>query len=159
MKLEDAEKILKFYENELRNAPCSTNHHLNKRGGLMIHMKNAFGIAKFELRGSETLQALALIHDVGKARTYTIRENIDAPGIDEIKYAYPAVDHLINTIAMIAESGYHLTQEELHALEFHHGGFSPFAKGTSINMTQLAVNLHYCDLLATSREDSGKNWH
>lgn len=151
MKIEDAERILKLYESELKDAPCSSGHHLNKKGGLMIHMRNAFGIAKFELKGSETLQALALIHDVGKARTYKISENKDEPSVVDIKYSFPAVDHLINTVAMIAEAGYHLTQEELHALQFHHGGWSPFAKNAS--MTQLAVNLHYCDLLATSRED------
>lgn len=155
MKMEEAEKILKFYENELKDAPCSVNHHLNIKGGLMKHMKNAYGIAKFELKGSETLCALALIHDIGKARTYKISEK---DGVEEIKYSYPAVDHLINTIAMIAEAGYHLSQEELHALEFHHGGFSPFAQ-KGANMTPLAVNLHYCDLLATSREDQGKVKH
>jgi len=158
MKLEDAERILKFYEYELKDAPCSSNHHLNVRGGLMIHLKNTFGIAKFELRGSETLQALALIHDVGKARTYKISDNKDFSGIIQINYTYPAVDHLINTIAMISEAGalmeprIQLTQEELHALQFHHGGWSQFSKNA--NLTELAIKLHAADMLAMSRENN-----
>jgi len=86
-----------------------------------------------------------MIHDIGKARTYKTTSG-------KIEYSTPSVDHLINTIAMIAEAGYHLTQEELHALQFHHGGWSPFAKFA--NLTELAIKLHTADMLAMTREDN-----
>jgi 23S rRNA maturation-related 3'-5' exoribonuclease YhaM len=145
MKYEDAERIMKFYEKELKDAPCSEKHHLNIRGGLLIHLGNVRDVAMEIDDNNETLIALALIHDIGKARTYVINDK------NWITYAKPSVDHLINTIAMIAEAGYKLTQEELHALQFHHGGFSPFAKNA--NLTELAIKLHTADMLATTREN------
>ena len=149
MNYQDAEKILKIYEKELKDAPCSENHHLNIRGGLLIHLNNTEKAAREIDPTNEQLHAMAKIHDIGKSRTYIITDK------NWIKYAKPAVDHLINTIAMIAETGYHLTQEELHALQFHHGGWSPFAKNS--NLTELAIKLHTADMLAMSREDNNSH--
>ena len=148
MKFEDAAKIYDIFYEELKNAPCSTKHHLNKKGGLLEHMLHVYNIALELEPKNETLVALAYIHDIGKARTYTIKEN------GEIIYSDPSVDHHLNTIAMIGEAGIKLTQEELNAIQYHHGGFSPFAyKGQA---TELAVKLHYCDWLATVREEKEK---
>jgi 23S rRNA maturation-related 3'-5' exoribonuclease YhaM len=147
---EEAEKILKFYEKELKDAPCSAGHHLNIRGGLMLHLKNTENAAIEIDPTNKQLHALAKVHDIGKARTYTILN--DGQNGDYIRYAVPAVDHLINTIAMIAEAGYYLIQEELHALQFHHGGWSPFAK--NVNLTELAIKLHTADMLAMTRENN-----
>ncbi len=146
MKYEDAKRIMQFYENEIKDAPCSEKHHLNVRGGLLIHSMNVMNAAREIDPNNEELHALALIHDIGKARTYTIDDK------NWIRYSLPAVDHLINTIAMIAESGYKLTQEELHALMLHHGGWSPFAKNA--NLTELAIKLHTADMLAMTRENN-----
>jgi 23S rRNA maturation-related 3'-5' exoribonuclease YhaM len=146
MKYEEALKILKFYEKELKDAPCSEKHHLNIRGGLLIHLYNVKNAAIEIDPKNEQLHALALIHDIGKARTYVINDK------NWISYAKPGVDHLINTIVMIAESGYKLTQEELHSLQFHHGGWSPFSKNA--NLTELAIKLHTADMLAMTRENN-----
>jgi len=164
MRIKTANLILELYESELKDAPCSKVHHLNVRGGLMRHLLHV-GIEAIELDPmNETLTALAFIHDIGKARTYKISKHVVAGVIeDKIEYVEPAVDHLINTIAMIEEvheyTEHHLTQEELHALQYHHGGFSPFAiankspHGTVL--TELAIKLHYCDILASLRETNG----
>lgn len=146
MKYEDAEKIMKFYENELKDAPCSEKHHLNIRGGLLIHLKNVEDAAREIDPKNETLHALARIHDIGKARTYVINDK------NWIHYATPSIDHLIHSVAMIAESGYRMTPEELHAIQFHHGGWSPFAKFS--NLTELAIKLHTADMLAMTRENN-----
>jgi len=70
MKVEDAKKIIDKYKSEISIAPCSVNHHLNKIGGLMEHLKNT-EVAALEIDSdNETLLALAMIHDIGKARTY-----------------------------------------------------------------------------------------
>jgi len=149
MNQKDANKILRFYETEIKDAPCSKDHHLNVRGGLLIHLKNTEDAAREIDPLNEQLHSLAKIHDIGKARTYIINNK------NWVNYSKPAVDHLINTIAMITESGYHLTQEELHALQFHHGGWSPFAKNA--NLTELAIKLHTADMLAMSREDNNSH--
>jgi len=152
MKMKEALNILKIYEEELKNAPCSKDHHLNKVGGLLEHLVNTEVAAEEIDPKNEQLHALATIHDIGKARTYKIILSKGKRRKIKIEYTTPAVDHLINTIAMITETGYHLSQEELHALEFHHGGWSPFA--SHANLTELAIKLHAADMLAMSREDN-----
>ena len=164
MKRETAELIIQLYANELKDAPCSKGHHLSERGGLLKHLCNVESEAFLLDPTNETLIALARIHDIGKARTYRISKHIVAMvEEDKIEYATPAVDHLINTIAMIEGAvkvtEYHLTQEELHALQYHHGGFSPFVaanKSGQVVLTELAIKLHYCDILASLKEVEGR---
>jgi 23S rRNA maturation-related 3'-5' exoribonuclease YhaM len=144
MKLKEANEIHKLFEKEIADAPCSVKHHLNERGGLLKHLIHVRDCAEVLDEDDETLIALAWIHDIGKARSYTIKED------GTIIYSIPSVDHHLNTIAMIGEAGIKLTQEELNAIQYHHGGFSPFA--SSGQATELAVKLHYCDWLATIRE-------
>lgn len=163
MRTEIAYTILQYYQNELKDAPCSKGRHLSERGGLVKHLMHVAQEAANLDPKNETLTALAIIHDIGKARTYKISKHL--AGMveeDKIEYTAPAVDHLINTIAMIEGAikitEYHLTQEELHALQYHHGGFSPFAianKSGQIALTELAIKLHYCDILATLKEMEG----
>lgn len=86
----------------------------------------------------EQLHFLALVHDLGKARVH------DWDG-DDIVYRKPEIDHIIHTIQMMNELGFRLTDEQLNALQFHHGGWSAF-KGT---MAELAVKLHFCDMMVT----------
>ncbi len=164
MRTEVAYTILRFYQNELKDAPCSKGHHLSERGGLVKHLLHVAQEAANLDSKNETLIALAIIHDIGKARTYKILKTCRFSFVEEdkIEYTVPAVDHLINTIAMIEGAvkitEYHLTQEELHALQYHHGGFSPFAvanKSGQIALTELAIKLHYCDILASWKEEAG----
>ena len=70
MKVKEAENIMIRYWNEIKDAPCSSGHHLNIKGGLSIHLQNTHDAAKEIDPDNEELQALALIHDIGKARTY-----------------------------------------------------------------------------------------
>lgn len=147
MKISDAQKVYEKFYKEIHEAPCSEKHHLNKKGGLLEHLTHTYRIAQELEPYNETLIALAWVHDVGKCRTYTFKED-GTP-----TYATPSVNHHLNTIAMIYEAGVTLTQEELNALQYHHGGWSPFAyKGQA---TELGVKLHYCDWLATVREEKG----
>lgn len=160
MRREIAELIIQFYVHELKDAPCSKGYHLSERGGLLKHLCNVeYEAIQLDPR-NETLIALARIHDIGKARTYKISKNLVPLGKnfveeDKIEYTTPTVDHLINTIAMIEGASsvtqYHLTQEELHALQFHHGGWSPFVQKATL--TELAIKLHYCDMIATTNEN------
>jgi hypothetical protein len=60
----------------------------------------------------------------------------------------PHVDHIIHTIEMLHEMGIILTDEELNALQFHHG---PWSKAEG-KRTVLAVKLHFCDSMAVAIE-------
>ena len=141
MKITDAENIIHFHIREVRDAPCSISHHLNKKGGLIIHLNNVMNLAKEFFADDETLQAMALIHDVGKSRTYKIDNG-------EIRYVSD-IDHVFHTIDMIKEAGYDLTEEERNAILLHHGGFTD-PKPTK--MCELCIKLHMCDHLSTVRE-------
>lgn len=134
------DKIISAFS-EIQTAPCSRGHHLNCKGGLMIHTINVSDNAKKYFPDDDTLFFLATIHDIGKARVYKFVNGI-------IEFIKPEADHILHTITMLAEIGITLTSEELNALQFHHGGWSNF-KG---EMTPLAVKLHFCDLLATVEE-------
>lgn len=143
MKITDAEKIIHSHIAELKDTPCSLSHHLNKKGGLIVHLNNVMSIAKEYFPNDETLIALALVHDIGKARVY----KFDA---DIIRFV-SRVDHVIHTMDMIKESNYDLTPEECIALKMHHGGWSSF-KG--IDMNELACKLHFVDHIGTLRESA-----
>lgn len=141
MKIEDAEKIIHYHIAELKDAPCSIGHHLNRKGGLMIHLNNVMKIAKTYFPDEETLHAVSLIHDVGKARVYKIDH-------DCIMFI-SNIDHVFHTLDMIKEADYDITEEERNAIHFHHGGWSPFK---DIRMSELAIKLHFVDNLSTIRE-------
>ncbi|MCK5333040.1 MAG: HD domain-containing protein [Candidatus Aenigmarchaeota archaeon] len=138
--------VLRCFEDELKDAPCSKGHHLNIKGGLLIHLKHVSDIAREVFPKEKRLHFLADVHDIGKARVY---------GFDEkgnIIYKKPDLDHIIHTFNMLQEVEEDLTEEEQNAILMHHGGWSVF-KG---EMTELGVKLHFCDLLATVRENGGE---
>ncbi len=141
MKLIDAERIINDHMRELYNKPGSSKYHSNKKGGLIKHLNNVFNVAKNQFPTDETLQALALLHDIGKGRVY----DIDNEGIRFIS----DVDHIVHTLNMIEESGYELPSNEKDAIIKHHGGWT---KPNNIFMDELAIRLHYCDHIATVRE-------
>ena len=142
----NARKILQVYQAEIAGAACSKSHHLNVKGGLLIHLKDVLAVAKEYFPYDQDLHFLALLHDIGKARTYKTTET------GFITYATPDVDHTINTIVMLERAGVVLSPEELNSLQFHHGGYSKFDGQPG----ELAMKLHFCDNLATVRETQGK---
>lgn len=143
--IDDAEFIKDMYKRELRNAPCSRKHHLNKPGGLLEHLSNVKNAAI--TLDPKDFQCIALsdIHDIGKARSYKI---VWKGNNYEILDVIPNVDHIIHTVNMIASAGLKLTDEELNALQMHHGGWS----GLKGEMSELAIKLHYCDMMAMLKE-------
>lgn len=142
MRITDAERIINEHISELYDKPCSLVYHLNRKGGLMIHLNNVMMIAKEYFPNDETVIALALIHDIGKAREYMW----DSEGMRRVN---GSKEHTLHTIDMISESGYELIPDELTAIKFHHGGFSDIKP---IEMNELAIKLHFCDHLSTVRE-------
>jgi hypothetical protein len=137
-----AKLILEHYKYELKDVPCSEKHHLNIKGGLILHLYNVLTYAKKYFPDDNELHFMALVHDIGKARVYHINDD------NIIRRSEPEVDHILHTISMLARVDIHLTDTQLNALQFHHGGWSGF-KG---NLTEMAVKLHFCDMMATIHE-------
>ena len=141
-----AEEIIENFKFEINASPCSQKHHLNRVGGLKKHLYNVFYEACHYFERDDQLKFLALIHDIGKARVYKWGGEKGS----EIMFRKPDVDHILHTINMLNEFGLELTNDELNALQFHHGGYSNF-KG---NMNELAIKLHFCDMMATLKESN-----
>lgn len=135
-------KILEKFEKELKMKPASMNHHNNFFGGLLQHLENTLFFAKKYFPNEEKLHFLALIHDIGKAREYEIKN-------DNIFFTFPPVDHILYTLQMLNEEGIFLDREELNALQMHHGGWSPF----KTDLCPLAIKLHFCDMMAVDKEN------
>lgn len=135
-------KVLDFFKDEIKDKPASIKHHMNMKDGLKYHLQNVLFASKKYFPDDEQLHFFALVHDIGKAREYTITKE------GRFDYASPSINHIIHTIEMLHEFGIKLTPEELNALQFHHGGWSLF-KG---NLTKLAIKLHFCDMMAVNHE-------
>ena len=142
---ESARKIIKHFKDEISDLPACRKHHNNIKWGLIQHMENTLYFAKKYFPDDDQLHFMALIHDLGKARRYYWDGN-------EIKHRKPDVDHHFHTIVMLYEYGIRLTEEELNAIQFHHGGFSPF----NGEHTKLAIKLHFCDMMAVEKEMKNK---
>jgi hypothetical protein len=138
-------EILRRYEKELMDAPASRSHHNNFRGGLLRHLENTLHFAKKYFPDEEELYFLALVHDIGKAREYVVKN-------EEIFFTYPPIDHIIHTLKMLWEEGIVLDDYELNAIQMHHGGWSPF----KTDLCSLAVKLHFCDMMAVDLENKSE---
>lgn len=136
-----AREVINCFLKEIMIAPASRGHHNNFKGGLIKHLENTLEFAKKYFPKEDKLHFLALIHDIGKAREYEIKD-------DKIYFKFPPVDHIIHTIDMLKSLDIDLDDEELNAIQMHHGGWSPF-KG---DLCQLAIKLHFCDMMAVNRE-------
>ena len=151
--VKNMEAILDHYKGGFELAPCSKGHHLAWRGGLKIHTGHVLGYARMYFPLDALLHFCAGVHDLGKTRVYCFVDK-HMNGKETIEYTKPPVDHILHTITMLAEVGIILDTEALHAIQFHHGGWSPF----SGDMSPLAVKLHFCDMMATAEENiCGKN--
>jgi hypothetical protein len=139
------EGVLQYFLEELHDAPASEKHHLNTKGGLLKHLDNTLKVAKEFFPNDKELQFLAATHDIGKARTYGWEG-------DKVIFKEPNTDHILNTIIMLCEYNVQLLPDQINALQFHHGGWSGF-KGMP---NELGAKLHFCDLVATIREEKGE---
>lgn len=144
-------QIIEHFMDELADAPAARKHHNSFKGGLLDHLNNTLHFAKKHFPDDNRLHFMAIIHDVGKAREYGWEETEE--GEFRIYRTWPNIDHILHTICMLHEYGIRLTHEELNALQMHHGGWSPFKRA---DLCELAVKLHFCDMMAVDLEVRGK---
>ena len=167
-KREGIQTLLTWMElNGYFEAPCSTQHHLCKEGGLAEHSWNVFekmddlAICLCEKEHHDMLNSIiicSLLHDIGKCGRYgkpyyvenylSKRDKEGNPIQSEAKpYITNSellnVPHEVRSISII-ESFIPLTEEEEHAIYYHNGKYTHI--GYDLKETPLQMLLHFADL-------------
>jgi len=141
--------------------PASLGRHCNWVGGLAEHTLNVLKVMRMLYNdcryvvgfGKDEALFMTVIHDLGKIKVYGYvqREGDVVPVkgvVDEMG------DHNWYTLQILSELGIVLTDRQLNALIYHHGGWSGQSVANlvfkrSIEMNRLAVLLHCADLIAS----------
>jgi 23S rRNA maturation-related 3'-5' exoribonuclease YhaM len=145
-------------------APCSTQYHLCKEGGLAEHslnvylyMKNtAAGIGYYDplTDSSDSIIITSLLHDLGKAGQYGkpnyVPNYLKGGKVSEAKPYETnkdllAVPHEIRSIH-IASQFIELTEQESFAILFHNGLYGDLKYAYTGKETPLSMLLHFSDM-------------
>jgi 23S rRNA maturation-related 3'-5' exoribonuclease YhaM len=148
-------------------APCSSQYHLSKEGGLAEHSLNVFNVAymiKRTLLGDadvikdENLTICALLHDIGKAEQYG-KPNYIENMVSDRKGGYKQSDkkpyitnaelfnvpHEIRSLSII-DRYIDLTEEEQFAILYHNGLYGSLKYEIQGRETPLYLILHFADM-------------
>ncbi len=161
-------------------APCSTQYHLAKPGGLAEHSLNVCVIAEklaallYPEVDIHTVRIVSLLHDLGKAGQYgkpgyipnmlkgkATKANPDPQPYQSEKKPYVAnpsllcIDHEIRSI-VIAQQYIALTEEEQQAILWHNGMYGCFKYELQGKETPLYLILHMADMWASRVIEAGK---
>lgn len=163
-------------------APCSTQHHLCKEGGLAEHSLNVFE-AMDKLSGAmlgekdiNSIIICSLLHDIGKCGRYgkpyyvenylTKKDKEGNPIRSEAKPYVTNPDllnvpHEIRSVSII-EKFIDLTEEEYYAILYHNGLYGDLKYQISNKETELYMLLHFADLwssrvIENEVDENGKN--
>lgn len=139
-----------FY-NSFIIAPAAKIHHHNYKGGLVVHTNEVVKICKalceiYLSLDCELLITGALLHDIGKVKTYTYNSNLI-----EINYEGRMLDHLYMGANMLDERLKTLSIDEelkvklIHMILSHHGETSLGWGSTVDPKIPEAIVLHYAD--------------
>lgn len=137
-------------------SPASTKYHLSESGGLCQHSLNVAMCYPYDDK------FLPLFHDLGKVGFYTTElRNAKNDKGEWVKVSYYTCDdktlplgHEMRTIYLLTRF-VELTEEEICAIMYHHGGFGNAVKGGDFAIQnawkkfQKALELHIADLKAT----------
>jgi 23S rRNA maturation-related 3'-5' exoribonuclease YhaM len=144
-------------------APCSTQYHLCKEGGLAEHSLNVFNFlweaySTNSMIGNEAslseIKIAALLHDIGKA-TYRGKPNY-IPNIlksGEVSKAKPYesnsdrlyIPHEIVSLQIISKY-IELTEEEEFAILYHNGMYVSSGRDINGKERPLQLLLHFADM-------------
>lgn len=153
---------VKMDEMGFYDAPCSTQYHLAKNGGLAEHSLNVCILAEklAELLYPEldkgTIRIVSLLHDLGKAGQFgkpNYVENVlksgkkaAKPFVTNSELMY--VDHEVRSI-QITEKYINLTEEENWAILMHNGMYGTFKYQIQGKETPLYLILYMADMWAS----------
>ena len=158
---EGAVAMLKWLEGSgFFEAPASTNKHLAKPGGLVVHSLNVYkrlrriavrdifrdGPGHLTEEQNETVAILGLLHDVCKADVYHQTDPFKAAAEGKLATMAPyefrdpfPLGHGEKSLFLITRH-MALTEEEAMAIRWHMGAYDDAVKGGSRSMTE-AMNL------------------
>lgn len=151
-------------------APCSTNEHLCREGGLAEHSLNVYyGMIELDkaLKADlpyESIVLCSLLHDLGKMGDHgkpNYVENILKSGKRSDSKPYTTNSNLIYLphelrSSMIAQRYIRLSEEEEAAIIWHNGLYGPFKYDIPGKETPLYMVLHWADMWASRVvEDEG----
>jgi len=159
--LEDLLRMLR--KTDFYTAPASTKYHSAFDGGLVAHSINVFnrlfGMKSEFTNNDESLAIVGLFHDICKIGYYTTEMRNSKVDGKWIQVPYYSVDdkfpigHGDKSIIMLLQSGFDLTDNEMLAIKWHMGGFSPkedySTLGKAFAECPLALYLHLADMQAT----------
>ena len=158
------ENAIKMYNaniNDIAYWPASVRYHHNEEGGLARHLEeviyyglklyNAFeSECKKKLITKSDVVLLGFIHDLEKMTKYVNNNDYDEqvfkPNVYRFKYDYKKIDchDSAKVVNLCSKFGITLTEKQLNALCYHHGGWTK----DQGNMTPLAILLHEADLMS-----------
>ena len=139
-------------------APCSSQYHLCKEGGLAEHSLNVyFNMLSICLAFNtdidvDSVAICGILHDLGKAGDYgkpNYVPNVLKNGKVSDTKPYETnkellyIPHEVRSIA-IAQRYIKLTEEEEHAIYYHNGKYTHI--GNDLKETPLMLVLHFADL-------------
>jgi 23S rRNA maturation-related 3'-5' exoribonuclease YhaM len=147
-------------ESDFFTAPCSTQYHLCKEGGLTEHSLNVFEQAQEFYYGTDrsidpnSLIIASILHDIGKS-TYRGKPNY-IPNIlksGEVSKAKPYesnsdrlyIPHEIVSLQIINKY-IELTEEEEFAMLYHNGMYVSSGRDISGKERPLQLLLHFADM-------------
>jgi len=149
-------------ENGFYTAPCSTQYHLCREGGLAEHSLNVYlTMVKFynaqtdcRLPLDSSLEIVALLHDLGKmghhGKSNYVQNFLKSGKISDSK-PYETnknllgIPHEVESI-VIAERFITLTEEEEYAMLCHNGLYGDFKYEINGKERPLQMLLHFADL-------------
>lgn len=167
-------------ENGFFTAPCSTQHHLCKEGGLAEHSYNVFEIMhslaktlcgekkKNEIKDSIII--CTLLHDIGKCgqfgkpyyvENYLSKTDKEGNPVRSAAKPYIAnaellnVPHEIRSLSII-DRFIDLTEEEQFAILYHNGLYGDLKYQISGKETPMYLLLHFADMWASRVEEVEK---
>lgn len=164
-------ELMGFYD-----APCSTQHHLCKPGGLMEHSLNVCDIALSLVKtldselniSDDSIVICALLHDIGKCGQFDkpnyvpnmIKDGRPTKADPEQKYKQSEskpyetnnellrVDHEVRALQIISKY-IDLTEEESFAILHHNGMYGNLKYALSGKETALQILIHFADMWAS----------
>lgn len=157
-------------ETDFQEAPCSTQHHLALRGGLLQHSLHVYAVLDLlnidHALGysAQTVATVALFHDVCKVNTYKegFRWSKDSGKWEKVP-TWKVEEHLPlghgEKSVYILSRFLNLSDDEALAIRWHMGAFEPgvhfpYPTGYSFQAAQskcpLVSALHIADMIATN---------
>jgi 23S rRNA maturation-related 3'-5' exoribonuclease YhaM len=154
-------------------APCSTQHHLCRKGGLAEHSLNVLEVA-FDLSNTlcdivpkESIIIVSLLHDIGKMGQFNkpnyvpnmlkgraTKQNPNPEPYQSESKPYISnpelmhVDHEVRALSIVSKF-IDLTEEEQQAILWHNGLYGPFKYEIQGKETPLYMILHWADMWAS----------